>query len=107
MKLSAGRSEVISCSEDARTLVLYLDGEEVRRTRAFVVEPLTSLERLVAIMPHPREHQLTYHGTLTAAHDRADHPAPLATRKVPSHLGLRTEPLELSLALPPTQTRFA
>jgi hypothetical protein len=31
MKLSAGRSEVISCSEDARTLVLYLDGEEVRR----------------------------------------------------------------------------
>ncbi len=31
MKLSAGRSEVISCSEDARTLVLYLRGEEVRR----------------------------------------------------------------------------
>ena len=36
-------------------------------TRAFVFEPLTFLERLVAIMPHPREHQLTYHGTLAPA----------------------------------------
>ena len=31
MKLSAGRSEVVSCGEDARTLVLYLGGDEVRR----------------------------------------------------------------------------
>jgi len=36
-------------------------------TRAFVFDPLTFLERLVAIMPHPREHQLTYHGTLAPA----------------------------------------
>ena len=40
-------------------------------TRAFVFEPFdqeeTRLERLVAIMPHPREHQLTYHGTLAPA----------------------------------------
>ena len=32
---------------------------------------------------------------------------PLAIRKVLGHLGLRTEPLELSLARPPTQMRFA
>ena len=43
----------------------------------------------------------------TVVHDRADHPAPLTIRKVLGHLGLRTEPLELSLARPPTQTRFA
>jgi len=43
----------------------------------------------------------------TAAHDLADHPALLAIRKVLGHLGLRTEPLELSLARPPTQMRFA
>ena len=32
---------------------------------------------------------------------------PFAIRKVLGHLGLRTEPLELSLARPPTQMRFA
>lgn len=31
MKLSAGRSEVVSCSEDARTLILCRGDEEVRR----------------------------------------------------------------------------
>jgi len=31
MRLSAGRSEVVSCSEDACTLILYRDDQEVRR----------------------------------------------------------------------------
>jgi hypothetical protein len=36
-------------------------------TRAFVFDPLTFLERLVALVPHPREHQLTYFGVLAPA----------------------------------------
>jgi hypothetical protein len=30
-------------------------------TRAFVFDPLVFIERLAALIPHPREHQLTYH----------------------------------------------
>ena len=33
-------------------------------TRAFVFDPLVFIERLVALIPHPREHQLTYHALL-------------------------------------------
>ena len=33
-------------------------------TQAFVLDPLTFLERLAALVPHPREHGLTYHGVL-------------------------------------------
>ncbi|MEM6675565.1 MAG: transposase, partial [Planctomycetota bacterium] len=36
-------------------------------TRAFVFDPLTFLERLVALIPHPREHQWTYFGVLAPA----------------------------------------
>ena len=36
-------------------------------TRAFVFDPLTFLERLVALVPHPREHQWTYFGGLAPA----------------------------------------
>jgi len=35
-------------------------------TTHFVIEPLTFIERLAALIPHPREHQLTYHGVLAA-----------------------------------------
>ncbi|MEM1451435.1 MAG: transposase [Planctomycetota bacterium] len=36
-------------------------------TRAFVFDPMTFLERLVALIPHPREHQWTYFGVLAPA----------------------------------------
>ena len=36
-------------------------------TSAFVFKPLAFIERLVAILPHPREHQLTYHGVFAPA----------------------------------------
>ncbi len=36
-------------------------------TTHFVFEPLTFLERLAALVPHPREHMVTYHGVLAPA----------------------------------------
>ncbi|MCP5020663.1 MAG: hypothetical protein GY930_02705, partial [bacterium] len=36
-------------------------------TKAIRFDPLVFIERLVAITPHPREHQLTYHGVLAPA----------------------------------------
>ena len=33
-------------------------------TQGFALDPLTFLERLAALVPHPREHSLTYHGIL-------------------------------------------
>ncbi|MCA9536553.1 MAG: hypothetical protein KC593_22880, partial [Myxococcales bacterium] len=36
-------------------------------TKAFRFDPLVFIERLVAITPHPREHQLTYHGVFAPA----------------------------------------
>jgi hypothetical protein len=36
-------------------------------TQAFRLTPLAFIERLVAILPHPREHQLTYHGVFAPA----------------------------------------
>lgn len=46
-------------------------------TRAFVFDPLVLIERLVALIPHPREHQLKYHGCLAAASPVRDHVVPL------------------------------
>ena len=36
-------------------------------TKAFVMAPRVFLARLAALVPHPREHQLTYHGVLAPA----------------------------------------
>ena len=43
------------------------------RTTHFVFEPLTFIERLAALIPHAREHQLTYHGVLAAASSWRDY----------------------------------
>ena len=51
-------------------------------TRAFVFDPLTFLERLVALVPHPREHQWTYFGVLAPASPLRD--AVVPRRTVPS-----------------------
>ncbi len=42
-------------------------------TRAFVFDPLTFIGRLAALVPHVREHQLTYHGCLAPASPLRDH----------------------------------
>ena len=49
-------------------------------TRSFVFAPLVFLERLVALIPHPREHQLTYHGCLAPASPVRDHVVPPCAR---------------------------
>jgi len=36
-------------------------------TSAVSFDPLTFIERLAALVPHPRAHQLTYHGVLAPA----------------------------------------
>lgn len=48
-------------------------------TRAFVFDPLTFLERLVALVPHPREHQWTYFGVLAPASPLRDAVVPRAS----------------------------
>ena len=47
-------------------------------TRAFVFDPLTFLERLAALVPHPREHGWTYHGCLAPASSLRDRVVPRA-----------------------------
>jgi hypothetical protein len=42
-------------------------------THAFVFDPLTFIGRLAALVPHVREHQLTYHGCLAPASPLRDH----------------------------------
>ncbi|MCA9632821.1 MAG: transposase, partial [Myxococcales bacterium] len=42
-------------------------------TRGFVFDPLTFIGRLAALVPHVREHQLTYHGCLAPASPLRDH----------------------------------
>ncbi len=44
-------------------------------TRGFVFDPLTFIGRLAALVPHPREHQITYHGVLAPASPLRDHVA--------------------------------
>ena len=48
-------------------------------TRAFVFDPLTFLERLAALVPHPREHQWTYFGILAPASPLRDAVVPRRT----------------------------
>ena len=64
-------------------------------TRSFVFAPLVFLERLVALIPHPREHQLTYHGCLAPASPVRDHVVP------PNCRGPRGPGHPLSGAYPP------
>jgi hypothetical protein len=46
-------------------------------TRAFVFDPLVFLERLIALIPPPRSHQITYHGCFAPASPVRDHVVPL------------------------------
>lgn len=62
-------------------LMLREDGKvlwDLRRpwkdgTRGFVFDPMTFIARLAALVPHVREHQLTYHGCLAPASPLRDH----------------------------------
>ena len=77
--LSQGRLEIRGDGKVKWTLRRpWRDG-----TRAFVFDPLTFLERLAALVPHPREHGWTYHGCLAPAsslRDRVVPRAPLASQ---------------------------
>ena len=53
-------------------------------TRAFVFDPLTFIGRLAALVPHVREHQLTYHGCLAPASPLRDHVVPRPPSSRPS-----------------------
>jgi len=85
-----------------KRLSLTPDGRVVHELRApfrdgtthFVFEPLAFIERLAALVPPPRLHQLTYHGVLApAASWRSDIvPAP-ANRRRPSCAGGGVLPL--------------
>ena len=101
-------TERLSLSSEGK--VVY----ELRRpwrdgTTHFVFEPLTFLERLAALVPHPREHMVTYHGVLASAAswrdmivpapDESDdepptiwHPEPRAPAATPSPVAPRPAP---------------
>ena len=64
-------------------------------TRGFVLDPLVFIERLVALIPHPREHQLTYHGVLASA-------SPLRDDVVPLPPSRRARPGDPTHSPPPT-----
>ena len=47
-----------------------------------MLDSLVFIERLVALIPHPREHQLTYHGVLAPASPLRDGvPTPAGPQK--------------------------
>ncbi len=53
-------------------------------TTHFVFDPLTFLARLAALVPHPREHLLTYHGVLAPASSWRDEIVPAPTASQPA-----------------------
>ena len=78
--LAQGRLEVRADGKVKRSLRRpWRDG-----TRAFVFEPLTFLERLVALVPHPREHQWTDLGVLAPASPLRDAVVPRPPHRTPA-----------------------
>jgi hypothetical protein len=72
-------------------------------TRGFVLDPLVFIERLVALIPHPREHQLTYHGVLAPASSLRDDVVPLPrSRRAPSG-----DQAHAPTSAPPVRNRFS
>ncbi len=70
-------SERLSLDERGRVL-LELRHPWRDATTHIVFEPLVFLERLAALVPRPREHQLTYHGVLAPASSWRDLVVPVA-----------------------------
>ena len=58
-------------------------------TKAFVMTPYEFLARLAAIVPHPREHQLTYQGVLAPASPLRDSVVPRSVKGRESNTGKR------------------
>ncbi|MCP5023063.1 MAG: hypothetical protein GY930_14990 [bacterium] len=62
-------------------------------TEAFRFDPLVFIERLVAITPHPREHQLTYHGVFAPASSLRHLIVPRPSARAPrTHTATRPPP---------------
>jgi hypothetical protein len=79
-------SERLTLAEDGR-VVYALRRHWKDGTRAFVFDPLDFIARLVALVPRPRTHLLTYHGVLAPAAEWRDWivPAePRSSRREPS-----------------------
>ena len=61
-------------------------------TQGFVMKPYQFLARLAAIVPHPREHQLTYQGVLAPASSLRDQVVPRpVVRKEPKDVDVADE----------------
>ncbi len=59
-----------SAAETGTRSVSYIGLEAGSSQSHFVFDPLVFIERLAALVPPPRMHQLTYHGVLSSAASR-------------------------------------
>ncbi|QDV05857.1 Putative transposase [Planctomycetes bacterium Poly30] len=75
-------------------------------TKGFVMTPYQFLARLAAIVPHPREHQLTYQGVLAPASPLRDQVVPRpVVRKEPKDVDVADEDVSMGLGEPPKSQR--
>jgi hypothetical protein len=72
-------------------------------TKAFRFDPLVFIERLVAILPHPREHQLTYHGVFAPASSLRHLIVPRPSATDPEHAHCHGSPTANDPPEPPTK----
>ena len=76
-------------------------------TKGFVMTPYQFLARLAAIVPHPREHQLTYQGVLAPASPWRDQVIPRpVVRKEPKDADVADENAATSAEEPPKSQRY-
>ena len=76
-------------------------------TKGFVMTPYQFLARLAAIVPHPREHQLTYQGVLAPASPWRDQVVPRpVVRKEPKDADVADENAATSAEEPPKSQRY-
>ncbi|MFT7171518.1 MAG: hypothetical protein ACI80K_004672, partial [Paracoccaceae bacterium] len=76
-------------------------------TKGFVMTPYQFLARLAAIVPHPREHQLTYQGVLAPASPLRDQVVPRpVVRKEPKDVDVADEDAAMSAGEPSKGQRY-
>ncbi|QDV05811.1 Putative transposase [Planctomycetes bacterium Poly30] len=76
-------------------------------TKGFVMTPYQFLARLAAIVPHPREHQLTYQGVLAPASPLRDQVVPRpVVRKEPKDVDVADDDVSMGLGEPPKSQSY-
>ena len=76
-------------------------------TQGFVMKPYQFLARLAAIVPHPREHQLTYQGVLAPASPLRDQVVPRpVVRKEPKAVGAAEDGASMGSLEAPKSQRY-